>query len=74
MLVRHECALQISARNCTRDEGGPLGAGLQEQASNHLKLRWSKARVVSVEEKSRQKIVAGKVQGDECKRTADEAS
>jgi hypothetical protein len=52
----------------------PLEAGLQEQASNHLKLRWSKARVVSVEEKSRQKIVAGKVQGDERERTADEAS
>ena len=26
----------------------PLGAGLQEQASNHLKLRWLRARVVSV--------------------------
>jgi hypothetical protein len=34
-----------------RDEGGPLEVGLQGQASNHLKLRWSKARVVSVEEK-----------------------
>ena len=29
----------------------PLGAGLQEQASNHLKLLWAKAMVVSVEEK-----------------------
>jgi hypothetical protein len=29
----------------------PLGAGLQEQAPNHLKLLWSKARVVSVKEK-----------------------
>ena len=47
---------------------------MQEQASNHLKLRWPKARVVSVEEKSRQKIVAGRVQGDERERTADEAS
>ena len=27
---------------------GGLGAGLQEQASNHLKLLWSKAMVVSV--------------------------
>ena len=27
-------------RSCTRDEGRPLGAGLQEQASNHLKLLW----------------------------------
>ena len=33
---------------CTRDEGRPLGAGLQERASNHLELRGSRARVVSV--------------------------
>jgi len=39
-------------RNCTRDEGRSLGAGLQEQASNHLKLLRSKALVVSVEEKA----------------------
>ena len=43
-------------RNCTEDEGGPLGAGLQEQASNHLKLLWSKALVVSVEEKAWQRL------------------
>ena len=52
----------------------PLGAGLQEQASNHLKLLWSKAMVVSVEEKSRLRIVAGMAQRDELKRTIDEAS
>ena len=34
------------------DEGRPLEVGLQEQASNHLKLRGSRARVVSVEEKA----------------------
>ena len=34
--------------NCTRDEGGPLGAGSQVQASNHCKLLSSKAMVVSV--------------------------
>ncbi len=28
------------ARNYARDEGWPLGAGLQEQASNHLKVLW----------------------------------
>ena len=61
-------------RNCAGDEGRPLGAGLQEQASNHLKLLWSKAMVVSVEEKSRQRIVAGVDQGDEYKRTTDEVS
>jgi len=38
-------------RRCMEDEGRPLGAGLQEQASNHLKLLWAKAMVVSVEEK-----------------------
>ena len=36
---------------CTGDEGRPLEAGLQEQAKNPLKLQWSKAIVVSVEEK-----------------------
>ncbi|MFX0200428.1 MAG: hypothetical protein ACFFCW_30285, partial [Candidatus Hodarchaeota archaeon] len=55
-------------RNCAGDEGGPLGAGLQEQASNRLKLLWSRARVVSVKEKSRQRIVAGMGQGDERER------
>jgi hypothetical protein len=38
---------------CTRDEGRSLEAGLQGQASNHLKLLWSKAMVVSVKEKAR---------------------
>ena len=27
-------------RGCTRDEGRSLGVGLQEQASNHLKVLW----------------------------------
>ena len=40
-----------------------LGAGLQEQASNHLKLLWSKALVVSVEEKAWHKTVSGIVKG-----------
>jgi hypothetical protein len=39
-------------RRCMEDEGRPLGAGLQEQASNHLKLHWSRAIVVSVKEKA----------------------
>jgi len=61
-------------RNCTKDEGGPLRAGLQEQASNHLKLLWSKALVVSVEGKGMAKTVSGEDQGDERKRTIDEVS
>ena len=39
-----ECAPRAhycnSARNCARDEGGPLGVALQEEASYPLKLRW----------------------------------
>lgn len=35
-------------RCCMRDEGGPLGVGLQGQASSHPKLPGSKALVVSV--------------------------
>ena len=61
-------------RNCTRDEGRPLGVGLQEQAPNHLKLCWLKAKVVSIKEKSRQKAVAGETQGDEHKRITEEVS
>ncbi len=34
-----------------RDEGRPLGIGLQEQVPNHPKLLWSRAMVVSIEEK-----------------------
>ena len=41
----------------------PLGAGLQEQAPNHLKLLWSKATVGIVKEKSRHRIAAGMDQG-----------
>ena len=32
--------LNKSVCNCTKDEGGTLGVGFQEQASNHLKLHW----------------------------------
>ena len=46
-----------SVRNCTRDEGRPLEAAVQAEASNHLKLLWSKAMVVSVKEKARQDLV-----------------
>jgi hypothetical protein len=37
-------------RNCTGDEGGPFGFGNQVLISNHRKLLWSKAMVVSVAE------------------------
>jgi hypothetical protein len=35
----------------TEDEGRPLGAAMRMEASNHLKLLWPKAMVVSVKEK-----------------------
>jgi hypothetical protein len=38
-------------RNFDEDEGRPLGVGEQLLASNHLKLRGSRAQVVSVEAK-----------------------
>ncbi len=38
--------------NCTKDEGRPFEAVLQGEASNHLKLLWSKVMVVSVEGKA----------------------
>lgn len=41
----------------TEDEGRPLGAAIQVEASNHRKLLWSKAMVVSVTEKAKQDLV-----------------
>ena len=64
MIVRHDGSgrglLWPPEKNvpcCTRDEGGPLGAAMQVEASNHLKLLWSKAMVVSVKEKAEQDSV-----------------
>ena len=51
----HELARErklYRVRNCERDEGRPLGGGLQEQPPNPLKLRWLRARVVNVKEKA----------------------
>ena len=39
------------------DGGRPSGAALQEEASNYLKLLWSRAMVVSVEEKAERDFV-----------------
>jgi len=35
----HRGVVFLKVRCCTKDEGRPLGAGLQAQASNHLKLQ-----------------------------------
>jgi len=61
-------------RNYTRDEGGPFEVGNQVLISSHRKLLSSKAMVVSVAEKRRDKIPAGKVERGERKRTVDEVS
>jgi hypothetical protein len=37
---------------CTRDESRPLETAIQVEVSNHLKLLWTKAMVVSVKEKA----------------------
>ena len=46
-------------RNCPTDEGRPLGTGLQEQVSNHLRLLWSKAMVVSAGGKGLERTRSG---------------
>ena len=50
MTVRHDVAVsrKLSAACSTIDEGGPLGAELQDLASNHLELQRLKVNVVSV--------------------------
>jgi poly(3-hydroxybutyrate) depolymerase len=52
------CQEDAQASCCTRDEGGPFGAGLQEQASNSRKLLQSKAAVVNVTVKRRDSITS----------------
>ena len=42
----------VMERNSKRDGGGPFKAALQREALNNLKLRWLRARVVSVKEKA----------------------
>ncbi len=72
--MRHERILYRERVTAQEMRVWPLEAGLQEQASNHLKLLWSKAMVVSVKEKSWHRIAAGVDHGDERKRTTDEVS
>jgi hypothetical protein len=59
MMVRQEgVGLFYSPKPClAEDEGWPLGAAIQVEASNHRKLLWTKAMVVSVTEKARQDLV-----------------
>ncbi len=39
-----------------KDEGRSFGVAIQVEASNHLKLLWTKAMVVSVKEKAKQRL------------------
>jgi len=50
---------------CARNEGGPLGAGIQVQASNNRERRWSKAIVVSVAVKGVAKTTSCELRRDE---------
>ena len=61
-------------RNCFIDEGRPLGVGLQEQASNHLRRLWSKAMVVSTEGKGLGRTRSGGWQEEDRKGTTDDVS
>jgi hypothetical protein len=58
-MVRQEgVGLDNSLKPClAKDEGRPLGAAMQVEASNHRKLLCSKAMVVSVTEKAKQDFV-----------------
>ena len=64
---------QKGVQSCLEDEGRSLGVGLQGRIPNHLKLRWSRARVVSVEEEACRNT-SGEDQKDERKRTVDDVS
>ena len=61
-------------RNYSTDEGGPLGTGLQERVSNHLRRLRSKAVVVSAEGKGRAMIGSGDRQEEDRKGTTDAVS
>jgi len=62
-----EKGVEQDVRNFDEDEGMPLEAGEQTQASNHLKLRGSRAQVVSVEAKGGGETLSGRASRDERK-------
>ena len=76
MIVRHERKgpKGLNVCNCSTDEGRPLGTGLQEQVSNHLRRLWSKAMVVSAEGKGPGRTGSGDWQEEDCKGTTDDVS
>jgi hypothetical protein len=64
----------LDVRNCLTDEGRPLGTGLQEQVSNHLRRLRSKALVVSTEGKGLARTKSGDRQEEDRKGTTMEVS
>jgi hypothetical protein len=50
-----------------RDEGRPLEIDIQVLVSNHLKVLLPKAKVLSVKEKAKLKILSDVYYRDECK-------
>jgi hypothetical protein len=52
-LVSRVSPVHTTARNCTRDEGGPFEVGKQVLISSHRKLLSSKAMVVLCQEDAR---------------------
>jgi len=74
------CATSTESRtwldvcNCLTDEGGPLGTGLQEQVSNHLRRLRPKALVVSTEGKGLARTKSGDRQEEDRKETTVEVS
>ena len=59
---------------CTRDEGWPLGPGLQDQGPNRRKLLRPNGRGGERFGKRQDLILSGEGRGDERKRTADDLS
>jgi hypothetical protein len=61
-------------RNCSTDEGRPLGTGLQEQVPNHLRRLCSKGKVVNAEGKGLEFTGSGDRQEEDRKGTTVEVS
>src|SRR5215467_5638225 len=61
-------------RNCSTDEGRPLGTGLQEQVPNHLRRLCSKGKVVNAEGKGLEYTWSGDRQEEDRKGTTVEVS
>ena len=69
----HERSAKVE-RCYGKDEGRPLGAAFQEEASNRPRLLRLRGVVVSAGGKGVAEITSGRAQGDERKRTAADVS